>query len=72
MIIWLVFVYFINYGYWRVGVKYGIINLVFFVFVYKKGKCVILVFMFSVGVFVIYILIVNVWMIRSLRKYLIK
>lgn len=72
MIIWLVFVYFINYGYWRGGVDYGIINLVFFVFIYKKGKCVILVFMFSVGVFVIYILIVNVWMIRSLRKYLIK
>lgn len=54
------FVFFINYGYWRGGVDYGIINLVFFVFIYKKGKCVILVFMFSVGVFVIYILIVNV------------
>lgn len=51
------------------GVNYGTINLAFFVFIYKKGKCVILVFMSSVGVLATYILTVNVRTTRSSRKY---
>lgn len=51
------------------GVNYGTINLAFFVFIYKKGKCVIIVFMSSVGVLATYILTVNVRTTRSSRKY---